>query len=304
MKIIAVIVTYNRLLLLQKCIAALKAQTRPVDAILVVNNSSTDGTEEWLTATGTDFITQANHGGAAGFNEGLKQAYYRGADWTWLMDDDTIPYPDALKYLAHCYERCHSNGLQVGFYASLVLWTNGQPHLMNETSPYKGAFLEPYSNLPEDQPCQLITGATFVSILIARVAVEKVGLPIKEFFIWSDDMEYTRRIVQTGLLGVLVKDSIAIHETPTNYKNDIFEDGPENLWKYGYGLRNELYIRRHYKGEFSFWRNVAKRLFILPVTVLRKRKKHKWKFIKVIWRSSLAAIHFRPPVEKLPSKEP
>ncbi|HMU10987.1 MAG TPA: glycosyltransferase, partial [Ferruginibacter sp.] len=49
-KVIAVVVTYNRKALLTECIAALRNQTRPLDAILVVNNGSTDDTEEWVSA--------------------------------------------------------------------------------------------------------------------------------------------------------------------------------------------------------------------------------------------------------------
>ena len=43
-KVIAVVVTYNRQKLLSECITALRNQTRKPDAILVVNNGSTDDT--------------------------------------------------------------------------------------------------------------------------------------------------------------------------------------------------------------------------------------------------------------------
>ncbi|MBK8785130.1 MAG: glycosyltransferase [Chitinophagaceae bacterium] len=49
-KVVAVVVTYNRLALLSECITALRNQSRPLDGILVINNGSTDGTEEWLNA--------------------------------------------------------------------------------------------------------------------------------------------------------------------------------------------------------------------------------------------------------------
>jgi rhamnopyranosyl-N-acetylglucosaminyl-diphospho-decaprenol beta-1,3/1,4-galactofuranosyltransferase len=48
MKIIAVIVTFNRLSLLKKCISAVTQQSRKPDEIIVINNGSTDGTESWL----------------------------------------------------------------------------------------------------------------------------------------------------------------------------------------------------------------------------------------------------------------
>ena len=39
-----------------------------------------------------------------------------------------------------------------------------------------------------------INCSTFVSLFVNRKAIEKVGLPIKDFFIWNDDYEFTLRI--------------------------------------------------------------------------------------------------------------
>ena len=45
-KVIAVIVTYNRQILLANCINALRNQTREIDKILVINNGSNENTED------------------------------------------------------------------------------------------------------------------------------------------------------------------------------------------------------------------------------------------------------------------
>ena len=88
-KVIAVVVTYNRRQLLSECIDALRRQTRKVDAIFVVNNGSTDDTEEWLQAQpDVDFVTQQNLGGAGGFARAIQTGYVRGYQWIWCMDDD------------------------------------------------------------------------------------------------------------------------------------------------------------------------------------------------------------------------
>ena len=97
-KVIAVVVTYNRKALLVECINALRAQSRPLDGILIVNNGSTDGTEEWLQQqTDIQFISQKNTGSSGGFSTGISWAYSNGYSWIWCMDDDGYPKQDALE---------------------------------------------------------------------------------------------------------------------------------------------------------------------------------------------------------------
>ena len=96
MKITAVVVTYNRKELLKKVILSLK-EIPMLTSVIVVNNGSTDGTEQWLAEqTGIETITQANVGGSGGFYTGIKHAYEQGADWIWCMDDDVFPEPTQI----------------------------------------------------------------------------------------------------------------------------------------------------------------------------------------------------------------
>ena len=106
----AVVVTYNRKELLLECMRGLLAQTRPLDAIYIIDNASTDGTPELLKEKG--YINSAfkepnisyvrmpeNTGGAGGFHEGIKRAYEDGCDWIWVMDDDVKAENDCLSQL-------------------------------------------------------------------------------------------------------------------------------------------------------------------------------------------------------------
>ena len=139
-RVAAVVVTYNRLPLLQKCIESLRAQTAPCD-ILVVNNASTDGTGPWLAAQKTAGVllardTGENLGGAGGFNYGMRWALEAGYDYLWLMDDDCLPQPDALEKLL---EADTLLGGEYGWLSSRCLWTDGSVCNMNlqRKTPYR-----------------------------------------------------------------------------------------------------------------------------------------------------------------------
>lgn len=296
MKIIAIVVTYNRLTLLQECIAALRQQTLMPNEIIVINNSSTDGTTEWLATQAVTTINQPNRGGSWGFYTGIKAAYAKEADWVWIMDDDTIPQKNALHQLVQPI----SSGVEnIGYLAGKVLWTDGTPHLMN--LPMIRTFdagHKPFNRF-DHQGLLVINSSSFVSLLVSKKAIEAAGLPIKEFFIWADDLEYTQRISKHGFIGGYVAESIALHKTPANHFSDIYADGVTSLWKYRYGLRNELVYFRLTKGKGKFWGVFFKRLFVFPFRIMKRRKNHKWAFIKTVWGASFDAIGFKPVIEKV-----
>ncbi len=99
MRVVAVVVTFNRLPLLQGLVARLR-EVAEVDEVLVIDNASSDGTGEWLASAGVTHRTLTeNRGGAGGFHDGLEWAMERGADLAWLMDDDGLPDPDCLSML-------------------------------------------------------------------------------------------------------------------------------------------------------------------------------------------------------------
>src|SRR5207342_2644258 len=102
-RVAVVIVTYNRADLLDRMLDGLAAQTRPADAVFVIDNASGDHTAEVLNNR-LDLplhvtSSQTNLGGAGGFHLGMRQAFEAGYDRIWLMDDDVVPAEDCLEVL-------------------------------------------------------------------------------------------------------------------------------------------------------------------------------------------------------------
>ncbi len=249
-RVCAVVVTYNRLELLKAALAALRAQTRSLAAVVVVDNGCTDDTGRWLAAevrqdsTGVlQVITQANLGNSGGVFTGMKTAFADGHDWFWVLDDDTVPSPSALEMLlagAERFRAAHPE-TRLGWLNSVVLWSDGSLHRMNEPK------LKPYLDwgprfLTERWlPAQW---CSFVSVLFTREAVAECGLPLKDMFIWYDDVEYTARIELRGFAGAVVPDSVVEHRTKLNYTPDVKDINAENFGRFRYAFRNEVLVLR------------------------------------------------------------
>lgn len=328
MKISAVVVTFNRKKLLLECLNALKNQTYPLDGIFIVDGPSTDGTPEALLEQGyIKELPPAEHdklswetkniiynsfnnnpikvyyvrlykdiGGAGGFYEGVKRAYKKGYDWIWLMDDDSEPVKDTLEKLVNKIKLVsEKTNLSIGFVCSKVLWKDGSVHKMNvpQIQPLINSL--PF-NMFDELDLLLVRACSFVSVLINREAIKKAGLPIQEFFIWGDDIEYTGRITNTGYLGLYVKDSIVYHKTNNNYNVNILTDSEKNSWKYFYGIRNNLYIIRK-QSIIRFILNFLGSLINTNLKIILYRKTGRLKFVWINTKATLASIFFNPKIE-------
>ena len=101
-RLVAVVVTYNRLDKLKDTIARLlQRPAEELAALVVVDNASTDGTRDWLTTLQDPRldiqVSETNRGGAGGFERGMRRAMEAHApDWLVVMDDDGRPAPGAL----------------------------------------------------------------------------------------------------------------------------------------------------------------------------------------------------------------
>ena len=248
-----VIVTYNRLELLKECISCCLKQTMPLHKLIVINNCSTDGTEQYLRQFESDerFVIcsqSSNLGGAGGFCEGLKIAAGLDIDWNLIIDDDAMIAQD---YIEKCDAliRKYPN-IQA---CSGTVMTEGKIQ-QNHRRIIANSMLHLEKNVPlsaYQNKCFRYDLATFCGLMISRRVLLEIGVPKADYFIWYDDTEYSMRLKKYG--GI-----VNVNAAKLNHKTILAEEDKKGFfarmnWRTYYGHRNRLdAVRTHCKKVTEF----------------------------------------------------
>jgi rhamnopyranosyl-N-acetylglucosaminyl-diphospho-decaprenol beta-1,3/1,4-galactofuranosyltransferase len=302
-RIAAVVVTYNRKVLLAECLGSLLEQSRSLDAIYVIDNCSSDGTYEFLQergladsavrpSTGSWQTTRMvsgqipvhfvrldeNTGGAGGFREGLRRASEAGFDWIWLMDDDLITTRDALEALVRRKDGLSSRHGRLLLLNCLVLSKdrrdgNQLAFPLQEISrrgyPRIGIYHWRLSDVQGKVDGGLYRWACpFNGTMISSEAISQVGLPNKEFFIKGDEKDFLWRAAKKVAVYT-VMDSRVFHP---ECRADVFD------WKQYYGIRNMFVINKYF--NFTILRDLR-----LIVRSLAKGLCHGPKGVRLVVRA-------------------
>lgn len=285
----AVVVTYNRAELLQQCIVFLLQQNHPCD-ILIVDNASTDNTADIVKGFNDPRIvyynTGENIGGAGGFNFGIKKAVESKYEYVWVMDDDTFAQPDTLEQFFIADEKLNGN---YGWLSSKALWTDGTICEMNRQVALSRKSITDFS--PELIPAR---SASFVSMFFRAAVIREVGLPIKEFFIWADDVEYSLRISRSHQCFVVSKSTV-VHAMGSNLATDYVKLSVDRLPRAFYAARNRFYIQRR-EGIIGLCR-YGKRFLLDFIKILLKASDHKFKRLYILIKGLIAGLFFFPGIE-------
>jgi len=258
LRIAAVVVTYNRKELLKECLQALLNQTRPLDEIIVIDNASTDGTDQMIYSefpAVTYVRLPENIGGSGGFHEGMKLAYEKGYDWIWIMDDDAIAKEDSVEKLLSFIAGYKDQGKIIGFWSQIVDSENGCKLSNEKTEP--------------------LDSATFVGFAVSARLIKMVGLPRRDFFIYYDDVEYCLRIRHAGGIILRAPDSIVFHkdwahqsQIKRKFMCWTIKTPKIPRWKFYYLSRNDILrgfaIKDKLKGVIRSFKLLGKVLFTQP----------------------------------------
>jgi len=251
MRVLAHIHTMNDEAVIEQALDGLRRQSRLPDAIVIVDNASSDST---LDRTFPDnvivFRNPINLGTSGTIRIGFDHALRHGFDWTWVFDADTVPEPDALEKLLAFYER-----LPVAQQAHVCFLT-GWP--LNEAGAAKQPAIRfarnrlafvPLDSAQEFTECDCIlwSGALF-----RMAAVEQIGLPSADYVLDIAEIEYGYRARQRDFTSYIVHNSAARHDVGRE------PGAPTRLYGFGpisFTLHETPPIRTYYsvRNIIYFW---------------------------------------------------
>jgi GT2 family glycosyltransferase len=194
-----------------ECLDALKDCRYPALTVIVVDNGSADDSVARIRAAHPDILlleSGANLGFAGGNNIGIRYALAHGAEYVWLLNNDTKPAPDALDALVAkaltdkrigavasiCYYADSPSTVQAWAGSRVNLWIG-----------YGRITTQPHS----DDWFHTLNGT---SMLVARTAIEDAGLLDQGFFLYWEDTEFCLRLRKEGWRIAAAPDSRVLHK--------------------------------------------------------------------------------------------
>jgi GT2 family glycosyltransferase len=278
-RLVAVVVTYNRLAQLKATLSRLLENTaEDLHAIIVFDNASDDGTADWLASLCDPRLvitrSQTNLGGAGGFAGAMAIARDRfDPDWMVVKDDDARPEPGALAAF-HARDLSQWDALAAAVYfpdgricemnrPSRNPFSNGREFWRTLLQGRDGFHITP--EVYQTDRTLKIDVTSFVGFFISRNGLALVGLPDPGLFLYGDDGLYTLELSKKGGRIAFAPDIRFEHDCQTFANSQRGRFHP--LWKVYYYHRNLLLLYRMAAG----WMFLPVLLVIVPKWLMKAR---------------------------------
>ena len=251
-RIWVVLVNYNGALDTIDCIKSLNAQTI-IPYVAVVDNSSTDNSCDLLrneySESDNVFLIRAksNNGFSAGNNIGIEFAKSKGAEYILLLNNDTIASPNLIEeFLIHS-DINTAISPRINYYSKKdILWYGGghidrrtarATHIAQDT-------IDCYDvNLSTPKETGFLTGCC---IWIPVALLNKVGLLDEDYFMYSEDVDYSIRLKENGAKLMYLPSALIYHKVGSSA-------GVGSIITEYYGNRNRILLLRKHKFPLSAW---------------------------------------------------
>jgi GT2 family glycosyltransferase len=216
-KVAAIVVTYNGLQWIDRCLSSLAGSEYPVTTY-VVDNSSTDKTVSLIKERFPEVLleqSQQNLGFGGGNNRGIRVALDAGADFILLLNQDAWVEKDTIGRLVGVYRSQEDYGVLSPIHL------NGEGdkldwNFMNYISKPQNEGRDLYTHLLRSVPLRPVYDVGFVNAaawLIGRECIEHVGVFDDLLFEhYGEDTNYVRRVRYHGYSIGVVPSAFIYHD--------------------------------------------------------------------------------------------
>jgi len=248
-KVVISIVNWNGAEDTRRCLQSIQRLDYPAFETVVVDNGSPDGSVRALREEFPEVAVIENGrnlGFTGGQNRGIQFALERGADFVWLLNNDTWVDPAALRRLVEVAQ----DDPRVGLVSSEIRFRDAR-----DTVQFAGASIDLRTlkiRYPEvsagdiDSKYQVGEYVCLwgTSLLMRCDLIRSIGLLNDEYFAYWEDTEYSVRSLQAGFRNVMCGRSIVYHAHAA-----VAEDGQRPPHFYFYIVRNKwLFNSRFLRG--------------------------------------------------------
>lgn len=233
----------------QHCLLSLRLLAYPNKEIIVIDNGSKSDDVSQLQALFPEvriLSTGINRGFASGNNIGIQTALREGADYLFLLNNDTEIFPDTLKILVDKAEKDSSIGIVGPAIYDLagpqrLSITSGRVNLMTGVS--SSAELEEMHkrNDVEAIDIQFVTGC---ALLIKRSVVEQIGLLDETFFLYFEEVDWCIRARNAGFRTVYLSRAKVLHKHSSTVKTG-------SAFQIYHLMRSKMIFLRKYSPSFA-----------------------------------------------------
>ncbi len=268
MKVIAVVITFNRPDIVSRCLDSLFAGTVRPDRIVVVDNGSPEPYHVSARLSPWTEIVRLDHntGPAGGAAAGQTMALSLEADWIWMVDDDAVVEPEALARLV-----AQAETAETGVYFRSVCYDMSRqqlPFYNSFTYNKRTGLLKPVPREHYQKEQFRFDACAMAGLFLPSVMMRKIGIFDSTLYGWYDDTEFTLRATLAHFQGYALPASRMDHPSANRRTLRIFgrsfailADQPLRLY---YGTRNCILTQRRILGRTRFF------MLFMPVFAVRR----------------------------------
>jgi len=237
-----IILNWHRLKDTLECLESVYALDYPNFKVVVVDNSSIHDLPDSIIRTYPQVVlikNDENIGYTGGNNAGMRFAMKAGADYLWLLNNDTTVEYDCLSkiiYLAESSER-------IGMVSPMIHYAENPDNIQFGGSYIDWFHLNPlYPNTFTAISSEYQTGKDVclwgTALLIKRCVVERIGYLNEDFFAYWEDTEYSLRVLKCGLQNIVCSTAKVFHKHQVT--------GGKKKHFYYFMHRNYIFLGNHF----------------------------------------------------------